>query len=37
MFNHIEKWDEPADILEELPKNGDCEMSPAQHGFLCGL
>lgn len=33
----IELWQEPASILQLLPKHGDCEMSPTQHGFLCGL
>ena len=37
MFKKIKLWPEPASILQSLPKHGECEMSSAQHGFLCGL
>ncbi len=37
MYNKVILWQEPLDVLQSLPDNGKCEMSPAQHGFLCGL
>lgn len=37
MFKTIEPWHEPTKVLQSLPDYGKCEMSPAQHGFLCGM
>lgn len=37
MFSQVDLWYEPSNILLSLPDQGNCEMSPAQHGFLCGL
>lgn len=36
MFNHVEAWNEPTEIIKSLPAERS-EMSSSEQGFLCGL